>query len=78
MFRRSLRGLQKAFESHTTTLEDKSFKGKAKSELKKLLKIQLVLIPIVVAWVMFAFPHPSIEEEKRLRAEYEKNAGWKT
>ncbi|KEG14145.1 hypothetical protein DQ04_00601120 [Trypanosoma grayi] len=78
MFRYSRFALQKAFESHTTSVEDKSFKGKAKGELKKLLKIQLILVPIVVVWVMIMFPHPSAEEEKRLRAEYEKNAGWKT
>lgn len=51
---------------------------KVKAEGKKMLKIQLVLIPVSAVLLFWLFPPPSPEEERRLRAEYEKNAGWKT
>ncbi|AAZ10768.1 uncharacterized protein TEOVI_000874400 [Trypanosoma equiperdum] len=78
MFRVSRRMLTGGFEGHKPGMENKSLKDKAKGELIKMLKIQLVLVPLVVGWVMIMYPQPSPEEEKRLRAEYEKNAGWKT
>nr|CCC47483.1 conserved hypothetical protein [Trypanosoma vivax Y486] len=78
MLRCSRFALKNAFESHTAPLEEKGLKAKVKGELVKMFKIQLVLVPVVVAWVMFMYPQPSPEEEKRLRTEYERNAGWKT
>ncbi len=51
---------------------------KVKAETKKMLKIQLVLIPVSAVILFWLFPPPSPEDEKRLRLEYEKNAGWKT
>lgn len=72
--------LQRKFESHSGAPPntDNSVMGKVKAEAKKMLKIQLFLVPICVVVLVFAFPTPSAEEEKRMREEYEQNAGWKT
>lgn len=79
LWRPSRRLLEKKFESHSSTVEaDQSLSSKVKTEVKKMLKIQLFLIPVCVAVLVFMFPTPSAEEEKRMRLEYERNAGWKT
>ncbi len=52
--------------------------SKLKAEMWKMMKIQLALMPIVAFILIVFFPPPSVEEEKRMRIEYEKNAGWKT
>ncbi|CCW60689.1 unnamed protein product [Phytomonas sp. EM1] len=57
---------------------DNSLIGKLKTESKKILKIQLFLIPVCALVMIFMFPTPSPEEEQRMWLEYEKNAGWKT
>ncbi|CCW66500.1 unnamed protein product [Phytomonas sp. Hart1] len=57
---------------------DNSLLGKLKTESKKVLKIQLFLVPVCALGMIFIFPTPSPEEEQRMRLEYEKNAGWKT
>lgn len=82
MFRRVPRRL---FQSHSTAVPTGSGKDgketltdKLKSEAKKMLKIQLVLVPVSVVILFWMFPTPSADEERRLRTEYEKNAGWKT
>lgn len=63
--------------SHSAPVKE-TVKDKLKAELKKMIKIQLFLIPVACVIVFWLFPPPSPEEEKRLRIEYEKNAGWKT
>jgi hypothetical protein len=81
LLRRSRTLLAERFESHSSGAVpgvDNSLSGKVKSEMKKMLKIQLVLIPICVIVMVFMFPTPSEAEEKRMREEYERNAGWKT
>lgn len=81
MLRRSRAALEKAFESHsanTNPTVDNSIKGKAKAELKKMLRIQLILIPICVVFMVWMYPTPSEADERRMRLEYEQNAGWKT
>lgn len=55
-----------------------SLKGKLMAEVKKMIKIQLVLIPVVACVLVFMYPIPSENEEKRMRLEYEQHAGWKT
>lgn len=80
LMQRSRVVLQK-FESHssgTAPNVDNSVKGKLKEEMKKMLRIQLVLIPVCIIVMVFMFPAPSPEEEKRMREEYDRNAGWKT
>ncbi|CUG51610.1 membrane-associated protein, putative [Bodo saltans] len=82
MFRAAPRRL---FQSHSTappvgTGKDgkETITDKVKNEIKKMLKIQIVLIPVACVLLFWLFPPPSPEEERRLRMEYEKNAGWKT
>ncbi|KPA82368.1 hypothetical protein ABB37_03452 [Leptomonas pyrrhocoris] len=80
LLQRSRTGLEK-FQSHSsgaTPGVDSSMSGKIKTEMKKMLKIQLFLIPICVIVMVFMFPTPSEAEERRMREEYERNAGWKT
>ena len=84
MFRRGRYAFQ-AFESHSVKVKTGSGEGgketimdKVKSELKKVLKMQLVLIPVGAVVLFWIYPPPSPDEERRLIAEYEKNAGWKT
>lgn len=77
MMRGFLAPTRRLLSSHSAQPKE-SIKDKLKSELKKMIKIQLFLIPIACVLVFWIFPPPSPEEEKRLRIEYEKNAGWKT
>ena len=51
---------------------------KAKSEGKKLLKMQLALIPLCAIVLFWMYPPLSAEEEKKRRIEYERSAGWKS
>lgn len=82
LFRSTCRVLDNAgFSSHSKGAvpgQDDSMKGKLKTELKKALKINLVLVPILVLGCVFFFPTPSVEAEQQMIIEYEKNAGWKT
>lgn len=81
LLQRSRTLLEKKFESHSSGVTpgvDNSMTGKLKAEMKKMLRIQLFLIPICVIVMVFMFPTPSEAEEKRMREEYERNAGWKT
>lgn len=43
-----------------------------------MLKLQAILVVVGTAFVLLVFPPPSASEEKRLIAEYERSAGWKT
>ena len=52
--------------------------GKFKKEMIKMLKMQIILVPIMVLVMMFMYPPVNKAEEKRLKAEYERVAGWKT
>ncbi|CAM38596.1 conserved hypothetical protein [Leishmania braziliensis MHOM/BR/75/M2904] len=81
LMRRSQRALEQKFKSHcgsTNPATDTSVAGKVKAELKKMIKIQLVLIPICVVLMVWMYPTPTEEDERRMRLEYERNAGWKT
>ncbi|KAG5467933.1 hypothetical protein LSCM4_01019 [Leishmania orientalis] len=72
---------EKKFSSHSSGANpatDTSVAGKVKAELKKMIKIQLVLIPICVVFMVWMYPTPTEEDERRMRLEYERNAGWKT
>ena len=51
---------------------------KIKAEALKMLKLQAILVVVGTAFVLLVFPPPSASEEKRLIAEYERSAGWKT
>lgn len=64
--------------SATKSTAPSSMKGKVLLELKKMIKIQLVLIPVVACVLVVMYPIPSESEEKRMRLEYEQHAGWKT
>ncbi|CAD2216601.1 hypothetical protein ADEAN_000406300 [Angomonas deanei] len=85
MFRHSTATL---FRSSRRLLADALPKGDgdAKSKLKetvkkeaiKLLKIQIVLVPVTLLFLMWMYPAPSEKEEELMRIEYERNAGWKT
>lgn len=59
-------------------VEDKTLLGKVKKEAIKMLKIQLVMVPVLAIGLLVFFPIPSEEEEKRMKLEYEKSSGWKT
>lgn len=52
--------------------------SKFKAEIKKMFMMQLVLVPVGVGVLLFLYPIPSAEEDKKLREEYNRNAGWKT
>lgn len=52
--------------------------SKFKAELKKMFMMQLVLVPVGVLVLLWLYPPPSAEQDKKLREEYNKNAGWKT
>ena len=58
--------------------EPQTFKDKARKELKTVLKMQLVLMPIMFLGMMWMYPPVNKAEEKRLREQYERSAGWKT
>ena len=51
---------------------------KIKAEALKMLKLQLMIVVVGTALMLLVFPPPSKSEEKRLIAEYERSAGWKT
>lgn len=53
-------------------------KSKLKAEIKKMFMMQLVLVPVGVLLLLWLYPPPSAEQDKKLREEYNKNAGWKT
>ena len=57
---------------------ENTFMGKFKKEMIKMLKMQIILVPIMVLVMMFMYPPVNKAEEKRLKAEYERVAGWKT
>ena len=76
---RSRRVLLDRFRSHSQSPEaNQSTGSKLKGEFKKQLKAQLILIPIVFCGVMYFNPPQSKEEFLKSKAEYEKNAGWKS
>ncbi|CAG9582169.1 conserved hypothetical protein [Leishmania major strain Friedlin] len=81
LMERSRTMLETNFKSHSAAANpatDSSVTGKVKAELKKMIKIQLVLIPICVVFMVWMYPTPTEEDERRMRLEYERNAGWKT
>jgi hypothetical protein len=51
---------------------------RAKLEFWKILKIQLVLVPVGVGVMLFMWPPLSEEEIKKKKAEYKKSTGWKS
>lgn len=82
-----MRSSRRLFEDKTFTSshgkaaipgDDDSMKGKIVKELKKALKINLILVPIGVFILVVFFPTPTPAQERQMIAEYEKNAGWKT
>lgn len=52
--------------------------GKAKKEGLKMLRMQLVLVPVCVVVALYAFPPMSRQEEQKAREKYERTAGWKS
>lgn len=51
---------------------------KLKKEMIKMLKLQLILVPVTFCAMLWMYPPVSKDEEKKLRERYEKSAGWKT
>ena len=58
--------------------EGEGLKAKAKKEVVKMLKMQLILMPIMFLAMLWMYPPVNKQEEKRLREQYERSAGWKT
>lgn len=52
--------------------------SKFKTELIKMLKMQLVLVPVGVLVLLWLYPPSSAEQERKNIEEYNRNAGWKT
>ncbi|KAK7196296.1 hypothetical protein NESM_000565700 [Novymonas esmeraldas] len=81
LLQRSRAVLEQKFESHSAGVDptaQTTVTGKLKTEIKKMIKIQLFLIPIGVFFMMWMYPAPTEEQERKMRIEYEQNAGWKT
>lgn len=76
----ALRSGEAQFVSHSASSSGapKTLKQKALVEVKKMLKIQLVLLPVLTIILLLMYPVPSEAEEKKMRLEYEEHAGWKT
>lgn len=79
LFRRSFRLLQSnaRFQSHSSTPKE-GVVEKTKKEGLKMLRMQLVLVPLCVIVLLYVYPPMSAEEEKKAREKYEKSAGWKS
>jgi fructose-1,6-bisphosphatase len=44
----------------------------------KMLKLNMVLLPIVSLGMIYFYPPMTKEEQKKARAQYEQKAGWKS
>ena len=80
MWRRTLSRLQQSrFQSHSQPPGGKeSVTQKTKNEAFKMLKMQMVLVPVVAVGMLWMYPPMSAEDERKAREAYEKNAGWKS
>ncbi len=68
----------KAAKVDPKALPPPTLKEKVKKELWTVLKLNLVLVPILVAGSMFMYPPQDPKKEKEMMELYKKSAGWKT
>lgn len=71
-------GATPAATSHSAPLQPQGTWDKVKAEMKKTLKVQLVLVPVGVALLLWLNPPLTAEQEHKMRKQYEKNSGWKS
>mmetsp|Transcript_33891 Transcript_33891/g.46409 ORF Transcript_33891/g.46409 Transcript_33891/m.46409 type:complete len:83 (+) Transcript_33891:56-304(+) len=58
------------------TCIDESTWNKIKLEGKKMIRMQLVIVPVALGIMLYMNPPLSEEEKKKMREKYQRKAGW--